>query len=306
MAGWLDRLINRELAGAGPRTKPVAPQTEQRAWLVRPLSPSDAAEPGTPLPITARADVRVGHRCLVVTGSEVVAVGVVLGESAVKRGSRAVRTLLVTHRLPQPLDITRSLGAAGAAPTTRHEWEAVRDAGLQGWDFVLDASEGLDSSNRQLSPKTLEKHAEEFLVKVLDGAGMQVRGQVPLPNTEDPDVLRPRPLRADVVVTWSDDTGPHALVVEGEWTQPGGAQSAAQAYEYARHLRTPGGEAPDGFGAFPFHEASVHAVVVANRCPQRCMTADALGVRRFDYAAFVAIVGRRRIGQLPLIATDGK
>ena len=62
---------------------------------------------------------------------------------------------------------------------------------------------------------------------------------------------------------------PHALVVEGEWTQPGGAQSAAQAYEYARHLKTPvDGEAPDGFDAFPFCEASIHAVVVANRCPR--------------------------------------
>jgi hypothetical protein len=303
---WLDRLIDKQRGGVGAQTKPVALQTEQRGWLVRPLGPIDAAEPGTPLQITARSDVRVGHRCLVVTGSKVVAVGVVLGENVAKRRAQAVRTLLVTHRLPQPFEMTRSLGGARAAPTTREEWEAVRTPDLDGWDFVLEASEGLDSSSRRVSPKTLEKHAEEFLLKVLGGADLQARGQVLLPNTEDPDALRPRPLRADVVVTWSDDSGPHALVVEGEWTQPGGAQSAAQAYEYARHLKTPmDGEAPDGFGAFPFREASIHAVVVANRRPKTCMTADALGVRRFDYADFIALVGRKQLGQLPMIVVDG-
>jgi len=59
---------------------------------------------------------------------------------------------------------------------------------------VLEASESLESGSRQASPKTLEKHAEEFLLEVLDGAGVQARGQVPLPSTEDPDALRPRPL----------------------------------------------------------------------------------------------------------------
>lgn len=305
MAGWLDRLINpqRDSAGHGP-AKTVARQAEQRAWLVRSLSASDAAEPGTSLDITARADVRVGHRCLVVTGTKVVAVGVVLGEAVVERRTQAVRTLLVTHRLNQPFGLTRSLGGARAVPSTDEEWQAVDHADPDGWDFVLSASQALDSSSRQLSAKTLEKHAEEFLVNVLNGVDdLHAEKQVALPGTKDPDVLRPRPLRADVVVTWSDDSGPHVLVIEGEWTQPGGPQSAAQAYEYGRHLQMCGdSEAPRAFEAFPFHEAAIHAVVVANRCPKKCLTAETLGARRFDYAAFVALVGHKRYGQLCTIA----
>lgn len=305
MATWLDRLINRQRAGPKHSTArtATAPQSESRAWLVRPLGPSDRPEPGTQFAVSARADVRVGHRCLVLTGSKVVAIGVVLGETAGARGTQAVRTLLVTHRLRQPFEITRSLGRARAAPTTSDEWEAVRDAGVHGWDFVTSASEALDSGSRQLSPKTLERHAEEFLIKVLNGVEcLYAERQVALPGTEDPDVMRPRPLRADIVVTWSDNGEAHVLVIEGEWTQPGGAQSAAQAYEYAHHIQNvDDGEAPVGFGAFPFHEAAVHAVVVANRCPGKCLTAETLGVRRFTYAQFVTFIARKEFVRLPTI-----
>jgi hypothetical protein len=304
MARWLDRLINQQRDNAGEdRAKPVARQAEQRAWLVRSLSASDVAEPGTPLDITARADVRVGHRCLVVTGTTVVAVGVVLGETVAERRTQAVRTMLVTHRLKQPFGLTRSLGGARAVASTDEEWQAVDYADPDGWDFVLSASQALDSSSRQLSAKTLEKHAEEFLVNVLNGVDdLHAERQVALPGTEDPDVLRPRPLRADVVVTWSNKSGAHVLVIEGEWTQPGGAQSTAQVYEYARHLQKPAeSEAPAGFGSFPFHDATVRAVVVANRCPGKCLTAETLGVQRFTYAKFVALVGREQLGGLPAI-----
>jgi hypothetical protein len=56
------------------------------------------------------------------------------------------------------------------------------------------------------------------------------------------------------------------------------------------------------FDAFPLHQATIHAVVVANRCPAKCLTAETLGVWRFTYdAKFVAFVGRNKLGQLPAI-----
>ena len=307
MVRWLDPLTYRQGTGARQSTpkKAAAPRLEQRAWLVRPLGPSDAAQPGTELDISARADVRVGHRCLVLDGTSVVAAGVVLGETAGGQRTQAVRRLLVTHRLDRPFQVTRALGRVRAAPATPADWAAVRDARISGWDFVMLASEALDSSDRELSAKTLEKHAEEFLLRVFDGVdGLHAERQVRLLGTEDPDVLRPRPLQADIVVTWSDDSGAHVLVVEGEWTQPGGAQSAAQAYEYARHFQDRNNDnALAGFAGFPFHRATIHAVVVANRCPGKCLTAEALGVRRFTYAQFVTLIGRNKLGQLPAIAT---
>lgn len=300
MAKWLERLINRQRATArqtDPRARP--PSTpEQRAWLVRPLEVGDGAQPGMELSIAARAEVRVGHSCLVVAGSNVVAAGVVLGERAGKKGTQAVRTLLVTHGFNEPFKIDRSLGNARAVPATLAELRASRDASADGWDFVQDASETLDTGNRKLSSKTLEKHAEEFLVEVLKANGLRVERQVRLPGTQDPDVLRPQPLRADVVVTWPHGDEEHALVIEGEWTQPGGTQSAAQAYEYARRLQDPGTPAPVGFEDFRFDNAVIHAIVVANRCPSTCRTAERLRVPRLTYAQFVARVGHDKLGEL--------
>ncbi|HTN25742.1 MAG TPA: hypothetical protein VL120_17275 [Solirubrobacteraceae bacterium] len=300
MAKWLDRLIDRQRATApqsDPRRRPPS-IAEQRAWLVRPLEFGGGAEPGTELTIAARADVRMGHSCLVVAGTNAIAAGVVLGESAGKKGTRAVRTVLVTHGFEAPFQIDRSLGNARAVPATLAELRASRDTAGDGWDFVQEASEALDIEGRTLSPKTLEEHAEEFLVEVLKAKGLRVGRQVRLPGTEDPDVLRLRPLRADVVVTWSERAKQHALIIEGEWTQPGGAQSAAQAYEYARRLQDPEASAPAGFEDFRFRDAVVHAVVVANRCPPTCLTAETLRVPRLTYAQFVARVGHDQLGEL--------
>ena len=83
-------------------------------------------------------------------------------------------------------------------------------------------------------------------------------------------------------------------MIEGEWTQTAGAESAAQAYEYARRIMSRGTLA-DGaflFGLDPnvVKKAPFHALVVANLLIAGCHTAQKLRVERMDYFDFADLL----------------
>jgi hypothetical protein len=83
-------------------------------------------------------------------------------------------------------------------------------------------------------------------------------------------------------------------VVETEWSAPGGAESAAQAWEYAARLKHMGGFA-DGLSRLrltttDLQRATLWPVVVADNLSEVSLAAEHLGVARMRYADFLALL----------------
>ena len=136
-----------------------------------------------------------------------------------------------------------------------------------------------------------------------------VRQQLPIPGPSDPAAgqKEPKPLKADVIASVGDSpTKPVLVVIEGEWTHVGGAESAAQAYEYARRIKERGTLAK-GAKLFDLDRAAVkrapiHAIVVANRLLHDCMTAEQLNVELMDYFEFARHLRDRDFAELRTLA----
>ncbi len=215
--------------------------------------------------------------------------------------------MLVTNVLPSPIPLREPLGRSRARPIGEEELAALDDQEIEltKWDFVARASRELEATQYS-GDKTLEKDAELFVLELLRERGFsRCEQQVKLEGSSDPDNLKVKELRADVVGCSEDDGRRHFLVIEGEWTGPGGSQAAAQAYEYARRIKDPGPEAQGttvfGHRVEDVQDDAVHAVVVANVVPARSLTADHLGVPRMTYLDFAKLIAARGDLQLPVV-----
>ncbi len=198
-------------------------------------------------------------------------------------------------------------GRSRARPIGEEELAALDDQEIEltKWHFVARASRELEATQYS-GDKTLEKDAELFVLELLRERGFsRCEQQVKLEGSSDPDNLKVKELRADVVGCSEDDGRRHFLVIEGEWTGSGGSQAAAQAYGYARRIKDPGPEAQGrtvfGHWVEDVQDDAVHAVVVANVVPARSLTADQLGVARMTYLDFAKLIAARGDLQLPVV-----
>ena len=98
---------------------------------------------------------------------------------------------------------------------------------------------------------------------------------------------------------------PELLVIEGEWTHTGDAESAAQAFEYSSRILDTGSLAKGvrlfGLSRPATKRARMRALVVANRLLEGCVTADRLGVSMMDYFAFAKRLRSKRFSDLPML-----
>ena len=298
-SGWLARVFGQQAEARSP----AAPKSPlPRIWAVRPVTDAPLGQPGSPVSVRATGDVRFGHLCLLVArgGQRATAIGIVLGEPpGNSRKPSGTSDALIANVFDEPVGLPAPLiNQTRAAPVDDVFWSNVEACVRRSdWEFLITASRALQPDEFR-GKKTNEEAAERLLVELLRnvrGVG-RVERQVPLPGSFDPSNRRRDVLKIDVLGYWKVDGQRHFLVVEGKWRAIGGSQAAAQAYEYARRIKSPG-DLAGGRTVFDLDVAEVqddvvHAVVVANVVPERSDAADKLGISRLTYVTFAQLLGR--------------
>ena len=287
-------------------------------WVARQV-PREAKDVrvGTDLRVKATNKVSLGHRLLIASQDrrELVGLGVVLGEPMKRKGKQYIRAVLVTHSFgKRSVKVGRKLGAKqGARRALDSELRVAKEQAKENtpFSFVYAAAAAVA---RQLTPGTTrEIDSEALLVAMIEACGYEgVARQVPVPGPRHPptDTRGPKRLRADVIANvGGNPKRPELLVIEGEWTHIGGAESAAQAYEYSQLIMDAGALANGAslFGLSPrvVRKARFHALVVANRLLHECRVAERLDVKLMDYFEFADLLRHARFSRLEALSPSG-
>lgn len=305
--GWLSRVLGPP-PGAGRSTKTRTPLP--RLWAVRPaIDASTRQHLGADVRVGTTEGVRFGHLCLLVErgGLRVDALAVVLGEPGRSKGQAYTRDAVVTKVFAEPIALPAPLGRSTRAAPVDPQFLSEVDTLVppSEWTFLERASRNL-KPDEYAGHDTLEKASERLVVELLRESGFErVETQVPIPGSSDTSNRRLAELTIDVLGCWLANGKRHFLVVEGKWRNVGGSQAAAQAYEYARRIKSPDARAAGrtvfNLDVHDVKDDVVHALVVANRVTKRSDAAKKLGVPRMTYVRFAQLLGRREHEQLPII-----
>lgn len=230
------------------------------------------------------------------SGSYFDALGVVIGQPGHLKVRQHRREVLVTDRLPQSsVRLRRACPTTERVCTTAEYREAIDRAARSTYAFVREASEVV-SDDLGGAKQTEEGRCARFLVECANRLrGFAGDTEVPVAATKGSTRTYVRHARADALIRVPDRAGRKAvLVVETEWSAPGGAELAAQAWEYAARLKRMGGFA-DGVSRLRFtttdlERATLWPVVVADNLPEVSLAAEHLGVTRMRYPDFLAML----------------
>lgn len=259
--------------------------------------------PGVVLKIHAPDSVVFGRTVLILseTGRHVDAIGVVLGQPNHYKGKMFVREVFVTHVLRQSeVAIGKPVAGSHRIATGREAITARANAKRSNYAFV-DRAANLVGSEMGPARQTREQRCARFIAECARELRFEAETEVPVTSSNDSG--RRTYSRADVMICLPVATRGHRIiVVETEWSTPGGAESAAQAWEYAARLRKAkkfaDGKKRFGLSARDIDRATLWPVVVANQVPTRSLAADYLRVERMDYGEFLQMLRGNRFTRL--------
>lgn len=259
--------------------------------------PYEKLAPGQVALVHAPSDVVFGRAILLASesGRYVDAAGIVIGQTVRKKHEKNTREIFVTNRFPQQsLDTDKPLKLTARSATAR-ELTAYRDvlaaSAKSSYEYVRLAAEVVAED---LGParQTKETRCARVLVECAKARGFTGDTEVQLQASLGSSKTGSRPARADAVIRLKPKgSRERILVIETEWSKPGGAESAAQAWEYAARMKFKGGIVGDlneiGVASGDFASAEILTCVVANDVPDLNLVGDQLGVQRMHYFEFL-------------------
>lgn len=224
------------------------------------------------------------------------AVGVVIGEPVHWKRKQHRRQVFITNLLPTSTVKLRRPAPSTERLATQAEYRDVREHARKSvYDFVSKAAT-LVMADLGPATQTTERRCARFIVECANQLkGFEGATEVPVAGAKGSATKNIRNSRADALIRVPERIGrKRVLVVETEWKAIGGAESAAQAWEYAARLKHRGGFADGkrriGLSSNEVQRATLWPVVVANNVPDLSLAAEELGVPLMSYPEFLALL----------------
>lgn len=258
--------------------------------------------PGTVALVHTTSDVVFGRTVLLASesGRYIDAAGVVIGQTVRKKHAKNTREVFVTDRFPQQTVPNRERLTLAARVATARELSDYQEALLANrkslYAFVRI---GAERAAEDLGPaqQTKETRCARILVECAKARGLAGKTEVQVKASPSSAKTGSRPARADAVIRLRPrGRRERIMVIETEWSKPGGAESAAQAWEYAARMKYEGGVVGDRhepeIALNDFATAEILPCVVANDVPDISIVGDELGIPRMHYVEFLRMLQR--------------